>query len=810
MSLIQGNLAKSAAGDFYSHPIEQSLRFNDDDSAYLSRTPASAGNRKTWTWSGWVKRGNIDVGYVLFSDNKLSNFGGIRIHSNGFLRLNFGTSASNYYADTAMLFRDTSAWYHIVCVADTSNATSTDRLRVYVNGVRQTLSGDFPSQNFESDLNSVISHSIGINTSYPSELLSDGYMAEVHFIDGTALDASSFGETKSGVWIPKAYAGSYGTNGFYLDFGNSGSIGADVSGNGNNFTANNLAATDVVLDSPTNNFCTLNPANPTNCILGEGNLKTGISNGSLYSVGSTFTVGSSQKWYWETCIVTDPSNGYPEIGLLPITRSNLDNNAMFSQDSSGTFTFETTLGHLSLNGTFRAATYTAASLNDVMMFAYDASTRRIWIGLNGTWFNSGNPSAGTGYLGTLNNDWGDDLCVTANGYTAGRQTLNFGQDSSFAGVKTAQGNTDANGYGDFYYAPPTGYLALCTANLEVPDAMNPALDNSPQDYFNTVLYTGNGSSQSITGVGLQPSWTWIKRRDSAAYHHIYDAIRGGTKVLYSNATDSEQTSAGGLTSFDSDGFSIGNHASVNTSGGSYVAWNWKANGSGVSNTDGSITSTVSANTDAGFSIVSWVGTEATATVGHGLNSAPEMIIVKDRDTAYNWVVYSESIGNTNYLRLNTTDASATYNMWNNTSPTSSVFSLSGYDWVNNLNDDMIAYCFHSVEGFSKFGSYTGNGSTDGTFVYTGFRPAFLLIKRTDGGTNNWVIYDKERDPYNYVDDRLYPNLSSAESGGGASYSYDFLSNGFKLRSIGSEHNISGGTYIYMAFAENPFKYSTAR
>jgi hypothetical protein len=290
---------------------------------------------------------------------------------------------------------------------------------------------------------------------------------------------------------------------------------------------------------------------------------------------------------------------------------------------------------------------------------------------------------------------------------------------------------------------------------------------------------------------------------------LVDAVRGATKGLASNATTAEENlTAGEFVSFDSDGFTVDDNNRSNQSGQTYVGWNWKANGSGVSNTDGSITSTVSANTDAGFSIVSYTGTGANATVGHGLNSAPEIIIVKNRDTAYNWVVYSESIPNTQYLVLNSTQGVDTFPMWNNTSPTSSVVNLGYFAWINALNQDHIAYCFHSVNGFSKFGSYTGNGTTDNAFVYTGFAPAFVIIKKTGAG-NNWLTHDIYRDTTNQNDVVLFPNDSSAEATN-TGYGMDMLSNGFKIRASGGEIGSSGGTYIYMAFAENPFKYANAR
>ena len=326
--------------------------------------------------------------------------------------------------------------------------------------------------------------------------------------------------------------------------------------------------------------------------------------------------------------------------------------------------------------------------------------------------------------------------------------------------------------------------------------------NKPSDYFNTKLYTGTGATQSITGVGFQPDFTWIKGRTYIEDHMLQNSISGSIKTLRSNSTGAEYTPTGGLSSFDADGFSIGSDVAMNKVSESMCSWNWLAdNTSGSSNTDGSITSTVSANTTSGFSIVSYTGTNASATVGHGLGAVPKVIIVKCRTTVDNWGVYTAMTGNTSKLRLNGSNATITgVSSWDSTTPTSSVFSLGADTEVNNTSAT-IAYCFAEVKGFSKFGSYTGNGSTDGTFVYTGFKPAFVMIKCTSSGTTQWRMYDDKRDTYNPVYKELNANTSDAEN---ASTRYhDFVSNGFKMRDTNVNTNGSGSTYIYMAFAENP-------
>ena len=325
--------------------------------------------------------------------------------------------------------------------------------------------------------------------------------------------------------------------------------------------------------------------------------------------------------------------------------------------------------------------------------------------------------------------------------------------------------------------------------------------NKPSDYFNTKLYTGNGSTQSISSVGFQPDFTWIKQRDGTFGHDLYDALRGATKVINTNNNLAEYTESARLTSFDSDGFSLGSETPTNGNGNSYASWNWLASNTTASNTDGSITSTVSANTTSGFSIVSYTGTGSNATIGHGLGSVPKMIIVKNRDSAVSWSVYHNSLGATKYILLNSTDGSATVTSWNNTEPTSSVFSVGTLNGVNSSSTDYIAYCFAEKPGFSKFGSYTGNGSADGTFVYTGFKPAWVMVKRSNN-TQGWYMLDNKRNTFNPEDKYLEANDSDAE----ATFTFcDFLSNGFKARvdNTGTGFNFSGDTYIYMAFAESP-------
>ena len=334
--------------------------------------------------------------------------------------------------------------------------------------------------------------------------------------------------------------------------------------------------------------------------------------------------------------------------------------------------------------------------------------------------------------------------------------------------------------------------------------------NNGKLYFNTVLYTGNGGTQSITSLDFAPNWVWIKSRSTVRNNVLNDTVRGATKNLFSNTTGAEATDTETLTSFNSDGFTLGDSAKVNENGTTFASWNWKAGTSFTNDASatgiGSIDSSGSVSTDAGFSIITYTGTGSAATVAHGLGVAPKMIINRTISAAKDWITYHASLGATKFVELDTTDAASTSSdKFNNTEPTSTVFSIESSSQNNTSGGTCLAYCFAEKKGYSKFGSYTGNGNADGTFVYTGFKPAFVLIKVTST-TNDWEIHDNKRGSSNVINAILQPNLSDAESTSGREI--DFLSNGFKLRNSNSQNNLSGGTFIYMAFAENPFTTST--
>jgi hypothetical protein len=776
------------ASGFYPHEIGNSSRVNNG--TYYTRTPSSGGNEKTWTWSAWVKNSGVTIGGYLLSAGASGNREFLIYFDGTNQRINvyqYSSGAVRASVITSAQFRDPSAWYHFVVAVDTTQTTASDRLKIYVNGEQQTdfASAQYPAQNLDTLVSSTDIHDIGKNA-YNQNVFSNFYITEVNYINGSALTASSFGETKADTWIPKKYAGSYGSHDYYLNFATRATNPIDASGQGNNWTSVNVAAVSWMLDSPTNNFCTLNPlAQFGSPPISEGNLKVELANGSDGVFASIQPTG--KKYYWEALLLS----GIEGYGVM----------ANSGNASSATNTLYYTDGRIYVANSLVTSSATTATSGDIIGIEYDPTAETIKFFKNNTQIGSTYAATGDGLLPFAGG--------TGNG--SGVSVFNFGQASDFAGNKTAQGNTDANGLGDFYYAPPAGFLALCTANLPDPaTAFNPAVNNSPQDHFNTVLYTGNGSTNNITGVGFQPDFVWIKSRSETYWHRAFDVLRGATKQLYQNESSAEATESTSLTAFGSDGFTLGSFQYTNNNNSTFVSWNWKASNSAGYNNDGTIQSIVSANTDAGFSVVAYtVPSGGGFSVGHGLNSTPKIILSKNRDTTSNWDVYSEVIGNTKRLMLNLTNAPDTQPAWNNTTPTSSVFySVGGGSW-HGVGSRIINYVFSEVEGFSKFGTYTGNGSADGPFIYTGFRPAFVMFKRTDSAVN-WVMYDTSRDPYNYVDNTLYPDEAWAENPAGSAL-LDIVSNGFKLRSAGGTAlNTSSGTYLYMAFAEMPFKYANAR
>ena len=798
----------NAGGDY---EIENSLRFDDAGTPMLALTPGQDGNMKTFTVSVWVKVSTLDPGLIFltgFVGDGSTTRDSMAINNEGELEvIGYSGGVTSRHKSTALL-RDYNAWYHILVAIDTRIDTADDRVKLYVNGSRITdlATNTNPSEDYEYvGFNNAQPHRIGRDK---GNTYADGYMAEYNFIDGLALAPTAFGETDDdyGHWKPIKYAGSYGTNGFYLDFKSSGvgtasssTVGADRSGNDSHWTSTNLAATDQVLDSPTNNFATFSRLRGRGPTMFVNNLLTETSTNTISRSVDTNFEPPSGAWYVEVLIKVDGANSGQNATHVGVANDTFVTGNEFKGHSNGVSYCMDGQKGLDNSVSDYGATYASG---DVIGIAYDTDNDNITFYKN----NAAQPQLTTGF--DISNG---RVVVATNSSTATGQRygVNFGQDSTFAGEKTAGGNSDANGVGDFLYAVPSGYLALCTKNLPEPTI-------TPSEHFNTVLYTGDGSVQDITTVGFLPDFTWIKNRDTTDFHQLFDSLRGPTELLMSDSSTLEATDDDTLTAFLSNGFTTGDDLETNTDGEAYVAWNWKAGGNAAavgSNTDGSINTTdTSANVDAGFSIITYTGNgTAGATIGHGLSKVPEMFIVRQRDQASSWWTFHKDLDATapedKSIRLNLDSSlSDDATIWNDTAPTSTLISLGSYADVNRDAGLFLCYAFHSVDGYCKVGSYIGNGNADGTFVNTGFRPRFILNKALYGSTS-WVMTDTSRSTFNQTIGALLADNRGAEQ----TYTYyDIVSNGFKARNTSSWVNGNGVTNIYIAFAEQPFKYSNAR
>jgi len=573
------------------------------------------------------------------------------------------------------------------------------------------------------------------------------------------------------------------------------------------YAPQSIAARRATVDTCKNNFVTMNPLNKSGCTLSNGNLTTAdatSSGGQIYS-----TMGSNTgKWYYEAHVTAVGGPNAQIIGIQPLIKVATNGQNRTGYRSSGDV--------YSDSGTVQSGT--SYTTGDIIGVAWDADNKQLWFAKNGSWVYSGDPANGTNPAVTYTNTETQGPSVQYdNGAVSQVTNFNFGQNPTLSGQVTAGTFTDSNGIGLFKYEPPTGFLALCDDNLPTPTVADPG------EHFKCVLWTGDGNnSHPITKVGFKPDLVWIKSRSFANNHHLFDVIRGPNNILRSSSFDAESNPGQVMSTFDSDGFTVGEDGgnnATNDDGSTFVGWCWKAGGAPVSNNNGTITSQVSANQTAGFSIVSYTGNLTdNATVGHGLLKAPDFLIVKNRDLGVAWGIWHSSMATGEVLRFTTTGAqvpgTAYFQDENNTS---SVFALGTNDETNENNDNFIAYCWHAVEFYSKFGSYTGNNNVDGPFAYCGFKPAWLIIKSTGSSNNgNWVIYDSSRSSENVNGLRLGANLSDGENenntnlGMDSSVGVDFLSNGFKIRTTGPNHNEDGTKYIFAAFAESPFQTANAK
>lgn len=768
----------------------RSLRLS---SAYLTRTPSSEGNRKTWTWSGWVKRSGIGSNQRIFQarDANTGNQTFIQFRTDD--KLYVGGNSDVFLVNTDSVFKDLLAWGNLTVRFDTTQSTAANRIRIYWNGVQQDLSGTQPTQDYATaQINSTLVHRIGNDSGGGSEYY-DGYLSDVYLLDGTSVSpVDNFIELDSnGVYQSKLYnSKAYGTNGFHLNFDDATStttISADQSGVGNDYTTNSISVSagadnDSLFDVPNNksqtesgaggqvsgNYCCLNPLhrNPSgNATATNGNLVWGGSDNNHHTIAGTFGV-SSGKYYWEATMTATPTN-YISIGMCKADHT--FTNVVPGYDEDTAFSMLNTSGRYYYNSTSTSTYGTSWTTGDVIGVRYDEG--KVYFYKNGTIMNA-SP------ILTLTGRW----CPMFHTYDTGQWTVNFGQRP-------------------FVHSAPTNHKPLCTALLPTPTVSNPS------DHFETKIFTGNGSTTTLT-TGFSPDFIWLKSRESTFNHYIADTVRGNTKLLNTNTTSAEATSSTGVTSFNSDGVTLGSGSETNASGDDMVAWLWDAGTSTVSNTDGSITSQVRASQTCGVSIVTFTGTGANATVGHGLNAEPHMLLTKCRESGFNWAVYHKSSGNTGRLMLNNTLTFASGStFWNNTTPTSSVFSVGSFFANNNT---FLGICFAPVEGFSAFGSFAGNGNASNPpFVQTGFRPAWVMLRRRDN-TGDWIIFDNKRNTSdlngNFIEKVLYPNKTNAEEDGANGDTMLFLSNGFKLNNVNYAYwNASGSNYMWAAFAENPFQ-----
>ena len=790
--------------------ISRSLRFNSADSAYLNRTPASAGNRRTFTMNYWLKRTELGIRQVLASAGTGTNAGHqIEFQSDNTLAIYSLAPGASVTLSTTQVFRDPSAWGMLTFAFDTTQATDTNRIKIYWNGTQITAfsSASYPAQNADLEFNNNVPQLIG-RREISTALYCGLYLAEIVWVDGLALTPAYFGFNNSdtGVWTPRQYTGAYGTNGFYLNFSdNSGTtsttLGKDTSGNGNNWTPNNFSVTagagnDSLVDSPTSygtdtgvggevrgNYATLNPLQNGGVTLTNGNLDGTSASGWITTYA---TIGiSTGKWYWEGTCTRSSANE----ALMGIVKAGATLSSYVGFDANGWCYYTSASSSLKINNASTSAYGAIYTTGDVIGVALDLDAGTLVFYKNGV-------SQGTAYS-SLSGQFFPAISVISNS----AWVMNFGQRA-------------------FAYTAPSGFKCLVSTNLPTP-TIGTTSSTRADDYFVPFIWTGNGAAtRSLTGVGFAPDMIWTKNRSTNVSNLIYDIIRGPstagaskaliTNGLFAEGAANDNSSFGYLSAFDSDGFSVVNGSTpayTNVSSELFIAWTWKASNSNVTNTNGTITSTIRANTTSGFSIVTYTGAGVNSTVGHGLGVAPSMIILKSRSQTSDWHVYHQSIGAANAIFLNGTNASTPQaTAWNSTAPTSTVFSLGTSTNVNSSGSNYVAYCFAPISGFSAMGSYTGNGLADGPFVFVNHRPAFLLIKRTDT-TSNWTLLDSQREGYNADNDQLFPNSASLET---TTDLLDLLSNGFKLRATDASVNASGGTYVYISLASNPFKYSRAR
>jgi hypothetical protein len=778
--LIQAS-AGVGGGDFYPYAVDNSCRF-DGGVNPLTRTLGSGGSSSIMCLSLWMKpNATASTNDTLMTTLNIGTNTDCRIYYNQAtypFKIRLQSYDSAVYGGenrTTAVYRDPSAWYHVFIKHDRTEASSADRGQIWIDGVRQDVT---VMQTFLS------SGDIGWfrNAAATHALLSyfNGYVAEVALIDGTAYDATDFGQDKDGVWMPKDISGlTFGGQGAYLNFQDGTSattLGYDVSGNANHYTPSGIATTDQMTDTPTNNFPTLNPLftyTTSPVAYSEGNLKAGNTSGSWRNAVSTIACPLTGKWYWEVSPSAVGSNmiqlGYLDNGLFGHGQVN-----WYSWYQTGSF-------YVSGSVTDTLATYTSG---DIISIAYDADAGTVAFRKNNSLaVTKTSLSSGT-YVPAIQTA---DSNVTS---------INFGQNGSFNGAKTAQGNADENGIGDFYYAPPSGYLALPSANLPEP-TIGPNSDILPSDAFRAITYSGNSTALASGGNEFDLGWDLttddalllIKCRTTGHSWIAVDTVRGGTKYLYPDGYSAEGTQAE-LCEFTSTGFKLGNWSPVNNTGDDYVVYCIKV-------------------TPGFFDIVVSNGTGVARNIAHSLGVSPGCILGKGVGPT-NWNCYHQHLASATYiLYLDAANAqTSSSTTWDSTDPDASNFRVGTSVGVNNSGVDAVFYLFADIEGFCKTGYYKGNGSADGSFEYLGFSPEFSIIKCINLGYN-WTSRDTKINPYNPADTHFLVDWNNAEATT-STYAVDFVSNGAKVRGVDASINGNGSSYITLSIGGNSIKYSNAR
>ena len=781
---LAGAAGAAGGGGDLGEPINQSVRFAGDSVLHRNFSGGHT-SADTGTISFWAKKAGQATEQTIWNRDGDTWHGAIT-NSDEFAIRRAGVGFENF---GTIKYRDPSAWYHYIISINSATAT------LYVNGVQ------VPTTRSVNSLFSGGTSSIRIGSESTSAASSnfDGYLAEFIFVDGQALDEEDFGRfNEDGVWVPIEYTGTFGNNGFHLDFADNSDPGNDVSGNNNDFTAVGFDTAAIsssnpdndvdFLDTPTSNYATFNAAlHPNNQTLSNANLTGGTSSTST----SLTTQLPNYKYYWEAT----GSNYYYGISEIDAVR-----NSYLGSKSNQVGWFND--GSFWVNASNQGTLGPSFSTTDIAMQCYDPATGKYWVGINGTWHGSGDPENGTNPAFTVGASIRENM-VPANNVSAGTASYNFGQMN-------------------FLYTKPTGFEALQTNNLPEPTIKNGkkhfgvltyAAPPSPS-FPITIDGSGGNNGDGELDFDGQPDLVWIKMRNGGQNNILFDSVRGTSVSLRSDGSNPEIARTN--FAFATNGFTFSaQDAESYQQNDNYVAWCWKAGGTAVSNTDGTNSNTVnvSANQDGGFSIVTYTGETSNNpnTIGHGLNAVPEFIIVKRRDAIENWAVYHASLGNDRSLELHDSSAqsASTSAFWNSTTPTSSVFSVGNGGATNEAGGNYVAYLWAPVEGYSKFGSYTGGGSGstpdyDGPYIHLGFRPAWLLIKRFNAAGDSWILLDSTRDTQNFAFRALKPDTSDQEISSGDQHAIDFLSNGFKCKSSNANINLSGASYVYMAFAESPF------